>query len=113
MVTQLIPSVGVQGEEVGHRNSKLTADWSTMFVEAFYLKWPSQGNRQQKYDIPRQISHDLAVAYALEDGKYSVSLNCFNVMDSKRFDNFMLQKPGRSYAIRLHYFLSRAPKTRT
>ncbi|MBL6447718.1 TonB-dependent receptor [Fulvivirga sp. 29W222] len=96
---------GVIFNNVGSETGKLSVNWSTLFVEAFYLKWPSQGSQESKYDIPRQISHDLSASYAMQDGKYNLSLSCTNIMDSKLFDNFMLQKPGRAFNVKLSYFI--------
>ncbi len=96
---------GVLFDKVGLESGKLGIDWSTQFVEAFYLKWPSQGSAESKYDIPRQLSHNLSTSYSLEDGKYNVSLACTNIFDSKLYDNFMLQKPGRAFNVKLSYFL--------
>lgn len=85
----------------------LSFNWSTAFVEAFYLKWPSQGYRENKYDIPRQLSHAASIAFSANDGKYNISLACTNVMNSQLFDNFMLQKPGRAFNIKCRYFITK------
>ena len=97
--------LGVQFKDVFLQESSLALNWSTLFVEAFYLNWPSQGSSDSKYDIPRQISHAVSATYALKDGQYSVSLACTNLFDQKLYDNFMLQKPGRAFSVKLSYFL--------
>ena len=90
---------------VGGRSNRLNFTWATQYVEAFYLKWPSQGSRESKYDIPRQLSHDISGAYSIGDGRYNMSVTCSNLFDSMLFDNFRLQKPGRAYALKLSYYI--------
>ena len=85
------------------RNS-VSINWSTLFVEQFYLYWPSQGSSGKKF-IPRQLSHAASASWSLKDGRYNVSLSCNNVFDSQLYDNFMLQKPGRSFNLKLNYFI--------
>ncbi len=92
-------------KDLGGQSNILSLNWSTLFVEAFYLKWPSQGSRSTKYDIPRQLSHNLVASYSIRKGTYNVSLACTNILDNKVFDNFMLQKPGRAFNLKVSYFL--------
>ena len=97
--------IGIQFEDLFTKESTFSINWSTLFVEAFYLNWPSQGSRETKYDIPRQISHSISAAYSFKDGRYNVSAACTNLMNEKLYDNFMLQKPGRAFSLKLSYFL--------
>ncbi len=96
---------GIMFHKIGTESGKLSINWSTLFVEAFYLKWPSQGSKKAKYDIPRQLSHSLVASWSFDDGKYNASVACTNLFDSQLFDNFMLQKPGRAFNLKLSYFL--------
>ena len=95
-----------QFDNIFVKQSKFVFDYSFQFVEAFYLKWPSQGASNSKYDIPRQITHDVALSYSLKEGKYNWSFSCLNLFDAKRYDNFMLQKPGRSFSVKFRCFFS-------
>jgi len=94
---------GYQLKDKLAKGSNLSANYSMLFVEAFYLKWPSQGSSAFKYDIPRQISHDVSLSLSLKHGKYSISATCANMLDAQRFDNFRLQKPGRSFNLKIRY----------
>ncbi len=98
-------TAGLLLDGVAAERSNMSLNWTTQFVEAFYLKWPSQGSRASKYDIPRQLSHNISISYSWMEGRYNMSLVCTNLMDSKLFDNFMLQKPGRAFNLKLSYFL--------
>ncbi|HTF80838.1 MAG TPA: TonB-dependent receptor [Cytophagales bacterium] len=98
-------SMGVQFKNVIYKRTKASIHWNTNFIEAFYLKWPSQGH--EKLDIPRQISHSISIAYALQDDRYNVSLGCTNIANAQLFDNYKLQKPGRALSVKLRYFISK------
>lgn len=98
-------SVTLTSKEFGKMKQKLSFNWNTSYVEEFYLKWPSQGSKETKYVIPRQIVQNAAVTFTSHEGRYNVSLSCMNILDAKLYDNFRIQKPGRSFSIKLRYFL--------
>lgn len=97
--------LGLQFKEIGLSNSALSLNWSALFVEAFYLKWPSYG--QNKFDIPRQFSQDASVTYSMQDGMYNISLECRNITNRELYDNFRQQKPGRAVSVKVRYFLAK------
>lgn len=99
-------SAALQFHDVGYQGSKLAINWLSVFVDKFYWKWPSQGTRRYKYDIPRQLSHNLTASYSFGEGKYNASLACNNITDAVVYDNFAMQKPGRSFSLKLSWFLS-------
>lgn len=90
----------------GEKNS-LTIGYNLMYVHAYYLKWPSQGKRSEKFDIPTQLSHDINIVYTMRNGRYNIALECRNFTDAKLYDNFSLQKPGRAFYIKVRYFISK------
>ncbi len=98
--------LGLQFHDVVIQDSKLSINWFTLFVDQFYWKWPSQGTKKYKYDIPQQLWHDVSVSYLFGHGRYSTSLACTNITNALRFDNFALQKPGRAFSLKLNYYLS-------
>jgi len=92
-------------KDFGRKGNTLTFGYNLLFVHAYYLYWPSLGS--DKLDIPRQLSHDVNVVYAMADGKYNVSLECKNLLDARLYDNFSLQKPSRGFYVKLRYFISK------
>jgi outer membrane cobalamin receptor len=96
----------IVSREMGTSKYQVGFNWATMYVEAFYLKWPSQG-QSGKADIPRQIAHDASVTLSSHRGRYNVSLSCMNLSDDKLYDNWKVQKPGRSFNIKLRFYISR------
>jgi len=89
----------------GKKGTMLSVGYNLLYVHAYYLYWPSLGN--DKLDIPRQLSHDANVVYTMKDGKYNLSLECKNLLDSRLYDNFSLQKPGRAFYLKARYFISK------
>lgn len=86
--------------DVWGKNNQLSIGYNGLYVHAFYLYWPSRGS--EKLDIPRQISHDFNLTYTFANGMQWV-LECRNVTDKKLYDNFSLQKPGRSFTGKIKY----------
>lgn len=89
----------------GEKNS-LNINYSLNYVEKYYLT-PSQLGNDNQDIIPRQLAHNLMANYVIGNGKYNISLECRNFMDNKLFDNYKLQKPGRSVFLKLRYFISK------
>lgn len=92
-------------QNVKYKDDHLSIGYSANFVEEYFLKWAIYGAANNKLTIPRQISHDLNIGYSLKKGTYNISLECRNVLDAPLFDNFLLQKPGRAFYIKLRYFI--------
>lgn len=99
--------INFSSKEFTKHRLKIGFTWSSMFVEQFYLKWPSQGSADTKHVIPRQISHDASITFTALSGKYNISFSCLNTADTKRYDNFKVQRPGRSFSIKLRLYLSK------
>ncbi|AWW29702.1 TonB-dependent receptor [Echinicola strongylocentroti] len=78
--------------------------YNLLYVHAFYLYWPSLGS--DKLDIPKQISHDINVTYTFgNNNRFQFTAECRNILDSKLYDNFSLQKPGRNFSGKIRYFI--------
>jgi len=84
----------------------LNIGYNLTYVHEYYLNWPSQGAAGSKLTIPEQFQHDINVVYSIKDGRYNIGLECRNIFDAKIYDNFSLQKPGRSFSIKLRYFIA-------
>lgn len=87
--------------------NRLSISYNLAYVDKFYLFWPSQGARDGKLTIPTQWAHDASLLYNIANGKYNIGLECQNLTDATLFDNFMLQKPSRSFHLKLRYFFSK------
>lgn len=89
-------------ENVGGKGNLLSVGYNMLYVHAFYLYWPSRGSSAEKYGVPEQISQDLNATYTYNE-KLQFTLECRNIFDAELYDNFSLQKPGRSITGKIKY----------
>jgi len=98
-------NMGFNFRELFRENDRLFFDLSCNYAEAFYLYWPKYGNPDNKRSIPQQITGNFGIGYSLHNGKYNISADCQNFTDTKVYDYYNIQKPGRSFSVKLRYFL--------
>ncbi|MHA4894154.1 TonB-dependent receptor [Pedobacter sp. PWIIR3] len=93
---------------VFEKGNNLTVGYNLLFVNRFWLDWPSFGTATSEYknSIPTQLSHDVNFVYSMKNGRYNVSLEVRNLADKPVFDNFALQKAGRGYYLNFRYFIN-------
>lgn len=87
------------------KGNVLSAGYALNFVGEFFLNWENLGSANTKMTLPAQLSHDLNVTYTAANGKYNIAFEARNITDELLYDNFALQKPGRSFSVKLRYFL--------
>jgi outer membrane cobalamin receptor len=92
---------------VGGKENSLNIGYNILYVKEFPLRWGTNGQYDSKDLIPSQLSHDVNLTYAIKNGKYNVSVECRNLTDERMYDNFSLQKPGRSFSVKVRYFFSK------
>jgi len=86
--------------------------WDIQYVHAFFLNWPSLGNRNTKATIPTQLVHSTGISYGLKDGRYNWSIECRNLFNVQVYDNYMLQNPGRMFMAKFRIFFTQFNKTK-
>lgn len=91
--------------DIGAKGNRLQLGLSSQFVNWFYLNWESRGSIESKNQIPTQFSHNATVSYTMAKGKYNVAVEVNNFTNELLYDNFRLQKPGRSVFMKLRYFI--------
>ncbi|QEC42490.1 TonB-dependent receptor [Pseudobacter ginsenosidimutans] len=91
--------------DVFKKGTRLQFNWFTQYINWFYLTWESKGNPNGKSDIPTQFVQNASLSYSLQNGRYNISAECRNLTDRLTYDNFRLQKPGRSFFVKFRYFL--------
>ncbi len=97
---------GLKFDDFVAAGDRFTLTWRGNFVEKYFLKWPSLGSADSKHIIPRQYIHHAQAGYSLKNGRYNISFEVFNLMDAKAYDHFRLQKPGRSFQLKLRYLFN-------
>jgi outer membrane receptor protein involved in Fe transport len=86
------------------QSNTLRIGYNLLYVNKFYLYWPSLGSSSGKLTIPRQVSHDITFTYGMgPSDNLQLTLEVRNITDSKRYDNFSLQKPGRNFTGKIRY----------
>lgn len=87
------------------KGNLLTVGYDGFWQHDFPLNWENIGDRDSKASVPDQLSHNLSLAYGIEDGRYNITLECRNLTDARLYDNFSLQKAGRAFyvKVRVHF----------
>ncbi|TKC64017.1 TonB-dependent receptor [Pedobacter hiemivivus] len=98
-------NLGIGKNDLIGKNTRIQFNWYTQYVHWFYLNWESRGSKESNNKIPQQLSHNAALSYSFQNGKYNISAECINLTDELTYDNFRLQKPGRSFFMKLRYFI--------
>jgi outer membrane receptor protein involved in Fe transport len=78
----------------------LSFGYNMRYVHAFFRDWESEGG---DIIIPEQLSHDLSILYSIRNGRYNVAFEVLNITNEILYDNYSLQKPGRSFSVKLRY----------
>lgn len=89
-------------DNVFKNRDHLGLSYNLMYIHEFDYGYESYGGRK----IPSQLSHDFSLDYSFKDGRYTISLAARNILDEKLYDNFSLEKPGRSFSVKFRYFLN-------
>lgn len=91
--------------DVLFRESRFRLSYLYQYVHWFFLTWEGYGSLDSKSRIPTQHLHSAVAAYSWKNERYNISVECQNLFDSKTYDNFMLQKPGRSFSCKFRLFI--------
>ncbi len=94
-----------QKEDVLRKGNLLQAWWNGNYTHAFYLYWAQDGLASAKEIIPTQFIQDAGISYHLFKRALTVSAEVHNLTGSKAFDNYKVQRPGRSFHLKLRTFL--------
>ncbi len=78
------------------RDDKLRLRYDFQYTHWFYLTWEAYGYKPAKARIPSQYVSSAALTYYWKRDRYSLTLSCDNIFDNLSYDNYKMQKPGRS-----------------
>jgi len=99
-------SIGFNFRKIRTADDNLSINLFTNYVDEYYLVSTKNGSPDSRKTIPEQLTQNVSAAYVFGKGKYNIGLECNNVADTKVYDYFKVQKPGRSFAIKFRYFLT-------
>jgi len=86
------------------KDSRLSVHYNVNYVNGFYRNWSNVGSKNRDY-IPKQWPMDVGLTYTFPKNKLALSFDSKNIFDRQIFDNFGLQKPGRSFYTKISYFI--------
>jgi len=86
--------------------SKLRLGCTYQWTDWYFLTWEAYGARESKARIPTQSIYNADITYSWKRGQYNVALECANIFDETAYDNYKLQKPGRSFFAKFRLFIN-------
>lgn len=96
--------VNLYWHDLGKKGNVLSVTYDNQYMHSFSYYSQAVG-KNSDFIVPDQFSHNLALSYSLNRGRYSFSLECRNFTDEDLYDNFSLQKAGRAFygKVRIHF----------
>ena len=95
--------VGITIENVGVQSNNLFVGYNLYYIHKFYYDWSIYGSRESKSMVPSQLSHDINVSYSFLRKHLNLSAEINNITNEKLYDNYYIQKPGRSFMFKIRY----------
>ena len=94
LVAQLLP-----------QTSHLYIGADYQWVHWYYLSWEAYGAKDTKAQIPEKSIFGANITYSWMKDRYNISLTADNIFDQTVYDNYKLQKPGRSLFVKFRLLL--------
>lgn len=88
------------------KTDRLRVGVEYQYIHWYYLNWEAYGAASSKARIPGQDTIDFSLTYSWHSDRYNLTFECNNVFDHLAYDNYMLQKPGRSFAAKFRLFIN-------
>ena len=88
------------------KEDRLRIGAAYQYIHWYFLNWEAFGAVSSKARIPTQNITDLSITYSWKKDRFNLSLECNNLFDRLAYDNYMLQKPGRSFAAKFRIFIN-------
>ncbi|MEM6842275.1 MAG: TonB-dependent receptor plug domain-containing protein [Bacteroidota bacterium] len=82
----------------------ISAGYDFNYVHEFFLSWAEDGRAETKDIIPTQTLHNINLSWMAPRDRWSIGVECRNLTDARAFDNFSVQRPGRSFYIKARLF---------
>ena len=89
-------------KKTGTKNIDAFLSWHYGYVARFY-RYDYKYGSQNKDFIPSQNIHSIGVGYTFSKPKLTLSGKLSNVFNAQAFDNYAVQKPGRSVYVKLSF----------
>ena len=85
------------------RKDTLEPFYQGRYTHEFYRGWESQGIPQYKQKVDSQTAHDAGITYTLRRPTFRLAstFEVQNLTDEKLYDDFGVQRPGRTFHFKL------------
>jgi outer membrane cobalamin receptor len=91
-------------ENLFRKNSTMQIWWNTSYTHEYFLYWEVDGAKELKNRIPTQILQYAGVSYSLSDKGLSFAFEISNIANSKTYDNFKAELPGRAFSFKIRIY---------
>ncbi|CAA9194255.1 TonB-dependent receptor [Flavobacterium collinsii] len=81
--------------------------YTSSYVHEYFLTWAINGKKSSKVTIPSQLINDISISIHSKNARWSFAVDCKNITDARLYDNFSVQKPGRSFYGKIAYILTK------
>lgn len=98
-----IPFLLANGE-LSYRKNNFQCWWNAAYVHWFYLYWSIDGRPDLKATIPSQFIQNIGGSYQFKD-KFTIGGEVHNLTNREAYDNFSVQRPGRSFHVKARIFI--------
>lgn len=88
------------------KGTRLQFNWFTQFINDYSTDWSKLGSPETNTYIPRQWIQNASLTCSTQGGRYNISLESRNLTNEIAYDQFKLQKPGRSFSLKLRYAIT-------
>lgn len=107
-IPYLFANAGVlyKKENLFNKNSSLNIWLNATYTHEYFLYWEVDGAKELKNRIPSQFLQNTGVSYSLADKGLSFSFEINNITNSKTYDNFKVQLPGRAFSFKIRIYES-------
>ncbi len=85
-------------------HDSLRIGYSYQYVHWFFLTWEGYGSLSSKSTIPTQNPMNIYATYSWRNQCYNLTFEVNNIFDQTLYDNYKLQKPGRSVMVKFRLF---------
>lgn len=87
---------------IASAHDALVLGWDARYVHEFYRSWESQGRSDLKQVVQSQLVQGLQLSYTVEGPpNISTTLEVQNLTDERTFDFFGVQRPGRTWFLKV------------
>ncbi|WP_326984022.1 TonB-dependent receptor plug domain-containing protein [Chryseobacterium sp. MYb264] len=77
--------------------------YTASYVHEYFLTWAMNGIKSSKTTIPSQFVNDISISVNSKNDRWSLGIDCKNLTNAKVYDNFSVQRPGRSFYGKITY----------